>query len=145
MTDAWMVGVLAGLLAALSDAGCGLSSSPPVDNPRFMDMWNTYEHCRLSRDTGEIRADVEKLKYIGQALELRQYPSSAWPAPIRPLLSPLPSRLSVDPDAMTRACALHGSEIAREKGQYDVERELMLVAASLPPPVTTDGTTLAAP
>jgi hypothetical protein len=110
-----------------------------------MDMWKTYEHCRLSSDTGEIRADVEKLRYIAQAVELRRQGSSPWLAPIRPFLSPLPSRLSVNPDAMARACALHGSAIARETGQPDVERELMLVAASLPLPPDTDGTTPTAP
>ncbi len=96
-----------------------------------MDMWDTYEHCRASRDTAGILADATKLKYGARRIELRRLSSTKSFAAIRPFLSPLPSRLSVDPDAMMRACALHGSEIAREAGQDDIERELLLLAASL--------------
>lgn len=117
------------LVSALTLAGCHLSSPPPIDSAGFMHMWKTYEHCRMSADPGEILADVEKLKYISDAVRARQQASSVPAAAIRPLLSPLPSRLSVDPHALTRTCALHGSEVARTAGQSDVEMELLLAAA----------------
>jgi hypothetical protein len=94
-------------------------------------MWKTYEHCRLSDDAGEILSDVEKLKYMAHLVQIRRQASSMPSAAMRPFLSPLPSRLAVDPDAMTQACALHGSEVARTAGDTYAERQLLLAAATV--------------
>ena len=90
-----------------------------------MDMWKTYQHCRASAEPDEIRADVEHLSHVAPTVA-GQKRASFLPSAIGPFLSPLPSRLAVDPYAMTVACAVHGSEVARTAGQPEMERELLM-------------------
>jgi hypothetical protein len=134
---AWLAQSYRGLLlgTALVLTGCQLWSPlhtpvPPIDNASFMKMWTTYQHCRMSDDAGEILTDVEKLKYLARAVQVRERSAFLLSTPIRPFLSPLPSRLAVDPDAMLRTCALHGSEVARKAGQPDAEQELLMAATA---------------
>ncbi len=121
--------LIATLMGDAMLAGCLSSPPPPMDSAGFASMWKTYEHCRMSGDPGEILADVDKLKYFSEAVYARQQAASRPAGAIRPLLAPLPSRLSVEPEALTRSCALHGSEVARTAGRPDVEMELLLAAA----------------
>lgn len=132
---AWKAQVwrLLSLVIALALSGCHLlsplqSPPPPIDNASFMKMWSTYQHCRMSQDAGEILMDVDKLKYLVRAVMVQERSAFLLSTPIRPFVSPLPSRLAVDPDAMMRTCALHGSEVARIAGLPDAEQELLMAA-----------------
>ena len=145
MSTRCAIGPLLVMSAMLS--GCQLlwpfqEPTPLFDNARFMATWETYQHCRASTEPNEIRADLERLHDAVYTVRDQTDLPFLLPTPIRSLLTPLPSRLAVDPYAMTVACALHGSEVAQTAGQYDVARELLmrmvLVASSRPSPVPPD-------
>jgi len=123
------------LMSTMGLTGChttGSGPGPVVDNARFMNMWKTYQHCRASTEPNEIRADVEQLTHVAQTMERQKQASSFLPAARWPFLSPLPSRLAVNPCAMTVDCAVHGSEVAGKAGQQEMEREfLMMVVAAV--------------
>jgi hypothetical protein len=119
------------LLMSVMLSGCQLSwpfqePAPLFDNARFMATWETYRHCRASTEPGEIRADLERLHDAAHAARDQTDPPLLVPTPIRSLMTTLPSRLAVDPYAMTVACALHGREVAETAGQHDVARELLM-------------------
>lgn len=123
------------LISTVGLTGCHitwpwLAAGPVVDNAGFMNMWKTYQHCRASSEPVEIRADVEQLHHAAQKVIGQPQASSFLPAAIWPFLSPLPSRLAVDPYAMTVACAVHGSEVARTAGQPEMERELLMTVVA---------------
>lgn len=100
--------------------------APVFDNARFMATWEIYRHCRASTKPDEIQADLEQLHDAVYAVMDQAQPPSLLPAAIRSLMTTLPSRLAVDPFAMTVACALHGSEVAQTAGLHEVARDLLM-------------------
>lgn len=89
-----------------------------LDNAQFLDTWTTYLHCRSSVEPEEIRADLQQLNRVAQAVSMPNHPSIlVLPTAVRTLIATLPSRLAVDPHAMSVACALHGGEVAQAAGQ----------------------------
>ncbi|MCC2640764.1 MAG: exported protein of unknown function [Nitrospira sp.] len=120
-------------LSIVGISGCQVSRPPDVpasvlDNAQFMEAWKTYLHCRSSRELGEIRADLERLNRVtsSHALSLRNHPSVLLlPAAMRSLIATLPSRVAVDPQAMTAACARHGGHVAHTAGQPELSEELL--------------------
>ncbi|MEK6804086.1 MAG: hypothetical protein AABZ34_15690 [Nitrospirota bacterium] len=85
-----------------------------------MDTWKTYLHCRSSTEPDEIRADLQRLNRVtsSHAVSLQNHSSVLLlPAAMRSLIAALPSRVAVDPHAMSVACALHGGEVAQAAGQ----------------------------
>ncbi len=118
------------LLMSIMLSGCHAwpfeEPDPVFDNARFMATWKTYQHCRASTEPDEIQADLEQLHDAVYAVTDQASPPSVLPAAIRSLMTTLPSRLAVDPFAMTVACALHGSEVAQTAGLHDVARDLLM-------------------
>ena len=110
------------------------------DNTSFMQMWNIYDHCRRSHDTREIQIDVGLLKQASRALGVPKTAPTLLPAAIERRLSPLPSRLAVDPSEMTMSCAVHGTEVARAAGQSDMERELLMAVMETAKPAPVHST-----
>lgn len=99
-----------------------------------MDTWKTYLHCRSSLDPEEIRSDLQQLTHVAQAVSRRNHASvRLLPAAVRTLIATLPSRLAVDPHAMSVACALHGGEVAKSAGLPGLSVVLLtaVVAAQL--------------
>ena len=89
-----------------------------LDNAQFQDTWKTYLHCRSSVEPEEIRADLQPLNRVAHAVSMPNHPSVfVLPAAVRTLIATLPSRLAVDPHAMSVACALHGGDVAQAAGQ----------------------------
>ncbi|ULA70090.1 MAG: hypothetical protein LZF62_480290 [Nitrospira sp.] len=110
------------LLSMVGLSGCHITwpfdrPASFLDSAQFMDTWKTYLHCRSSVEPEEIRADLQQLNRVAQAVSMPNHPSVLLlPAAVRTLIATLPSRLAVDPHAMSAACALHGGDVAQAAG-----------------------------
>jgi len=124
------------LLSLVGLSGCHITW--PFDRPaffldsaQFIDTWKTYLHCRSSVEPEEIRADLQQLNRVAQAVSMPNHPSVlALPAAVRTLIATLPSRLAVDPHAMSAACALHGGDVAQAAGQPGLSVALLTAVAA---------------
>ena len=132
------------LLSMVGVSGCQIASpfgrpASLLDSAKFMDTWKTYLHCRSSVEPEEIRSDLHQLNRVAQAVSMPNHAMVLLlPASVRSLISTLPSRLAVDPHAMSVACALHGSEVAQAAGQPGLSVALLTaVVAAQPGAVTT--------
>lgn len=111
------------LMGIVGLSGCQISwpFDRPVsflDSTQFMDTWKTYLHCRASMEPEEIRADLQHLNRIAEAVSIPNHTSiRLLPAAVRTRIATLPSRFAVDPHAMAAACALHGGEVAKAAGE----------------------------
>jgi hypothetical protein len=127
--------VLLCLTSLFGVSGCytpwsGDASDPIVDNTRFMNAWQTYRHCSSSSEPDEIWTDLQELRSIALMVMLQTQPSAHLPAAIRSWMDALPSRLAVDPNAMTTACALHGAHLAQFAGRSELSAELFTAAGA---------------
>lgn len=111
------------LMSVVGLSGCHISwpfdrPASLLDSAQFMDTWKTYLHCRSSLEPEEIQADLQQLNRVAQALSMPNHASVLLlPTVVRTLIAALPSRLTVDPHAMSVACALHGGDVAQAAGQ----------------------------
>ncbi|HJU04658.1 MAG TPA: hypothetical protein VJ692_05850 [Nitrospiraceae bacterium] len=87
----------------------------------FMDLWQTYTHCRTSEDTEAIVMDALKLN---QAAQPEQPELPRLLKPVKPFVSTLPSRLAVDPKSMAASCSLHAGQAATAIGWNDLALQL---------------------
>lgn len=102
-----------------------------LDSAQFMTAWKVYLHCRSSIELEDIRADLQQLNRVVRAVSPRNHATVLlFPAPIRTLIAALPSRLAVDPQAMSAACALHGSHVAKTAGQPELGVEWLTEVAA---------------
>ena len=115
--------VAVGLVLLMSIVGCQISwpfdrPTSLLDSAQFMDIWKTYLHCRASVELEDIRSDLQQLNRVAQAVSMPNHASVLLlPAAVRTVIATLPSRLAVDPHAMSVACALHGGDVAQAAGQ----------------------------
>ena len=114
------------LLSVAGLGGCHTSTSF-LDNNQFMEAWKTYLHCRASAEPDEIGADLRRLRTVSsrhaQSLHNHSF-LLLLPVAMRSLVATLPSRVAVDPHAMTVACALHGGHVAQSAGRPELTVEL---------------------
>ncbi|MDE3042328.1 MAG: multicopper oxidase domain-containing protein [Nitrospirota bacterium] len=120
------------LAMVLALAGCQTTWSfdrptGPIDHVQFMHLWKTYTHCQSSSDPADIRLDAQHLDQAAHAVKVKSRSSLVLPAAMQHLISDLPSRLAVDPQAMALACALHGGQVARSVGRPRLAVELFNV------------------
>ena len=106
------------------------SSAPLLENAQFMDIWETYLHCRSSTEPDEIRADLQRLNIVARTVATQNEPSALLPAGLRSRITAPPSRLAVDPRSMAVSCALHGREVAQSAGQPELNAELSTAVGS---------------
>lgn len=99
------------------------SPARSLDNAQFMDAWKTYLHCRSSTVPDEIRSDLYRLKRVEHPATVTDQVFVLLPDAIRSLMTALPSRLAVDPNAMVVACELHGGHVAQSAGQSELNVE----------------------
>lgn len=124
------------LMSLVGLSGCHISwpfdrPASSLDNAQFMEAWKTYLHCRSSVELEEIQADLQQLNSVAHAVSPRNHASvRLFPAPVRTLIAMLPSRLAVDPQAMSAACALHGSQVAQTAGQPELSVEWLTEVAA---------------
>jgi hypothetical protein len=120
----WRFALIAGVSLALQ--GCQALSLPSGDRGmpevRFDNLWWSYAECRLSQDAAESQALAANLSEaaLGHAAESRAAVPEGWGR----YVSPMPSRLSVDPMAMAAACTLHAGDVARRAGRPALASEL---------------------
>lgn len=119
----WQVKLIGLGLVVTTLAGCANSldgQSTSAGNVEFMTLWKTYSHCRSSSDPNEMRADAERLRRAVQTQ----------PSTIHPKFlgmeagTALPSRLTVDPQAMVMACSLHAGQTAQSLGRRAIALEM---------------------
>lgn len=110
-------------LMLLTLAGCQsfphLEDSRLHDEQTFRHLWRLYSHCRSSEDLEEMREDIGHLR---QAAQRYREPNKATflQQTIPHVVEELPSRISVDPEAMMAACALHAGHVARINERSDI-------------------------
>ena len=126
--------VLVSLLLIFS--GCQSTAalkSTGVDNTGFMSLWGTYTHCKVSSDINDVGSDVQTL---GEAAQVRSGPDGfvlPLPKQVTRLISNPTNRYAVDVRAMASACSLHAGQLALDRGQLDVARDMFTSVVSLYP------------
>lgn len=124
------------VMMALLASGCQTASQTQragLDNNAFMSLWQTYSHCRLSSDVGEAQYDMLKLT---EATRLRDGNDGfvlPLPKKLDQLVKNPTNRFAVDVKAMASACSLHAGQLALEKGERDLARDLFTTVLELHP------------
>jgi hypothetical protein len=124
-------------LVALTLAASGCQSnpvkSPGLDNMGFMSLWETYSHCKVSSDLGQVLPETQKL---ADAARL-QYGNDGFilplPAKLGKLVTDPTNRFAVDVRAMASACTLHAGQLALESGHTDLAKDLFARVLDLHP------------
>jgi hypothetical protein len=109
---------LCGSLIAVLGFGCAMvdPGANVGEQPSLMHLWETYVHCRESRDPDRMWADSQRLREAARILKRRQ--PSPWLLGVMTYgTSELPLRLSVDPDAMAVDCSLKAGRAARDQNR----------------------------
>ena len=105
------------------------SSSHQISEARdsgFTALWNTYGDCKSTSDLAKATADLDHLRSAGHIGQGRDGFTLPLPNRIAHLVSNPASRVSVDVEAMTSACALHTGELAFNQGYIEVARDLFV-------------------
>jgi len=100
-----------------------------VRNVEFMTLWKTYSHCRSSSDPNEMRADAERLRQAVQTQASTIHPKFLG----MEADTALPSRLTVDPQAMVMACSLHAGQTAQSLGRRAIALEMFNMIVTINP------------
>jgi len=130
----WQVKLIGFGLVVTTLVGCihtwpldGTATS--VHNVEFITLWQTYSHCRSSSDPNEMRADAERLR-----LAVQTQPSTIHPKFLgMEAGTVLPSRLTVDPQAMVMACGLHAGQTAQSLGRRAIALEMFNMIMTINP------------
>ena len=101
-------------------------------NASVISLWEIYGHCRASHDLDTMWTDSHQLRQAARSLKSQQ-PLQILPEAMERLLWRLPSRWSVDPDALAADCSLRAGLMAQEKGRPRLAEALFrLVAMTYP-------------
>lgn len=128
----WMVMWV--LVIVVLTAGCTTGpSSQPTDhkNNGFMSLWNTYADCKSTSDLTQATSDLAQLRSAIQMAEANEGFILPLPTHLERLVANPTSRVAVDVEAMTAACALHTGELALSQGETDLARDLLLSVIKL--------------
>ena len=126
-------GLVVGLLGTVIFAsGCTTgpaSQLPELKNSGFMSLWNTYANCKSTSDLAQATSDLTQLRSASQ--EANEGFILPLPTHLERLVANPTSRVAVDVEAMTVACALHTGELALNQGQTDIARDLLVSVIKL--------------
>ncbi|MEP6888946.1 MAG: hypothetical protein ABI945_11595 [Nitrospirales bacterium] len=100
-----------------SDSGMAMTED------QFRAMWTIYARCLNSSDLEVLRVDADRLHHAAQA--------SAPGVETGRFSAPPPLRLSVDPAAMSAACAVHAGHMAMSQGHPSSARQLFRSVVSV--------------
>lgn len=123
-------GVIIGLLgSAFLFSGCTTTPSSQISEARdsgFKSLWSAYGDCKSTSDLAKATANLDQLRsadHLGQGKDGFILPL---PNRIAHLVSTPTSRVAVDVEAMTSACALHTGELAFNQGYIEIARDLFV-------------------
>jgi hypothetical protein len=102
-----------------------------IRNSGFMALWNTYADCQSTSDLGQATSNLEQLRAASQLAEGNEGFILPLPTRLERLVANPTSRVAVDVQAMTSACALHTGELAMNQGHIDAARDLFVSVITL--------------
>ncbi len=123
-------GVLVGLLGStFLFSAC--TTAPPAQTGEtrdsgFTSLWNAYGDCKSTSDLAKATTSLDQLRSAGRLGQEKDGFILPLPNRIAHLVSTPTSRVAVDVEAMTSACALHTGELAFTQGYLDVARDLFV-------------------
>lgn len=97
------------------------SGTRDLPEDQFHELWQIYEHCRVSHDVRAIRKAADRLSQAALADEGRTTP---FPEMLSRWVEAPPVRLSVEPKAMAASCALRGGQVAWQSGHPEMAQHL---------------------
>jgi hypothetical protein len=101
-------------------------------NASVISLWEIYGHCRASHDPDTMWTDSHQLRQVARSLSAQQS-LQILPEVLERLLWRLPSRWSVDPDALAADCSLRAGLAAQERGRPKLADALFrLIATTYP-------------
>lgn len=122
------LGIVIGFLgSAVLFSACSTSPSPQVNEARdsgFTSLWTAYGDCKSTSDLAKATTILDQLRSAGRLGQEKDGFILPLPNQIAHLVSTPTSRVAVDVEAMTSACALHTGELAFNQGYLDVARDL---------------------
>ena len=95
-----------------------------LSDEHFGQLWRVYSHCQSSIETDEMRVDMQHLSRALHRMSETTSRHSFLPQSVQRLIEEPPSRLAVDPGAMTVACALRAGVAAQMEGRTQLAAEL---------------------
>ena len=129
-------------LITLGSVGCqSLQVKNPgelaIENPAFISLWDTYNHCLTGSNTEEMQRSLEILHSAPKPISLDDSPIPV-PKFIKKLSSTRNSRLAVDPRAMAASCSIHLGEVAHQSADWDTAlRTFQTIVENYPEPQYT--------
>ena len=90
-----------------------------------MSLWNAYADCKTTDNLSRASADLNELRTASQLSDEKDGFVLHLPTHLARLVNNPTSRVAVDVQAMTAACALHTGELALNQGQMDLARDLL--------------------
>ncbi|MDH4152324.1 MAG: hypothetical protein OEV01_00925 [Nitrospira sp.] len=131
MRSEWIrTGVIVGLLSsAFLFSACSTTPSSQVNDASdsgFTSLWNAYGDCKSTSDLAKATTSLDQLRSAGRLGQGKDEFILPLPNKLAHLVSTPTSRVAVDIEAMTSACALHTGELAFTQGYLDVARELFV-------------------
>ena len=125
-----------GLLgAAVLASGCTTGPSSQLTelkNSGFMSLWSTYADCKSTSDLAQATSNLTQLRSASQmGAATNEGFILPLPSHLERLVANPMSRVAVDVEAMTAACALHTGELALNQGQTDIARDLLVSVIKL--------------
>jgi hypothetical protein len=110
-----------------------------LSDESFSRLWRIYTHCRSSILPDEMWEDMQHLsRALHHMSETKKGVPSFLPRAVQRLIEEPPSRLSVDPESMAIACALHAGQAAYAHGRTQMAAELFgfVLSKDQEPPYT---------
>ena len=105
-----------------------------IENPAFISLWDTYNHCLTGSNTEEMQRSLEILHSAPKPISLDDSPIPV-PKFIKKLSSTRNSRLAVDPRAMAASCSIHLGEVAHQSADWDTAlRTFQTIVENYPEP-----------
>lgn len=123
-------------LLLVAGLGCSLGPVPKsqgLDNASFMNLWNTYAHCRLASELSDVGIDAGKLTAATHWRDEDRGFVLPLPTKLGRLITSPTNRYAVDVRAMASACSLHAGEVALDQGRIDLAEEMFSSVISLYP------------
>ena len=112
------------LFASGCQTGAPLSTAR-LDNPRFMNLWGIYTHCKSTSDIAETQLDMGRLTNAALANQSDEGFVLPMPQQLERLVTTPANRLAVDIQAMAASCSLHAGQVAFGHGRIDLAKEAL--------------------